>query len=218
MPFPEYQRVIYGKNPLESVICQLRFPPILKIDSELPVDFQERLRSEYPLLNERSATEISTALPPEIGKLLSPQLKASLSSDRRIYDFSSADHAWQISLARDFIALTATKYRKWEDFRARFFTALEAFENIYKPAFFSRIGLRYRDVIRRSVLDLKDVEWAELLQQHIAGELGSPDIARATKGVKRDLVVGLSDDKGQVRVQHGLIRPEGTEEVCYLID
>jgi len=32
MPFPEVKRVIYEHNPLDKVICQLRFPPILRIE------------------------------------------------------------------------------------------------------------------------------------------------------------------------------------------
>ena len=49
MPFPEATRVIYHKNPLTDVICQLRFPPILKIDSEIPSLFQDTIREQYPL-------------------------------------------------------------------------------------------------------------------------------------------------------------------------
>ena len=52
MPFPEVDRVIYTTNPLDREICQLRFPPILKIDTEIPSQFQDKLRSEYPNLSE----------------------------------------------------------------------------------------------------------------------------------------------------------------------
>lgn len=50
--FPETPRVIYAKNPLFEVICQLRFPAILKIDSEIPAGFQEKLRASFPLFRE----------------------------------------------------------------------------------------------------------------------------------------------------------------------
>ena len=52
MPFPETQRVLYKKNPLRNVICQLCFPPILSIDSEMPAQFQECIRSSFPSFNE----------------------------------------------------------------------------------------------------------------------------------------------------------------------
>ena len=218
MLFADYTRVIYEKNPLESVICQLRFPQILRIDAQPPADFQDRLRSEYPTLNVRNAGQASVSFPPEIQKLLSPQIQEHLAGDKRIYNLCSIDETWQISLAGDFIALQTTKYRKWDEFITRLVAALEVLESIYRPAFYTRIGLRYRDLIRRSLLDLKDVPWAELLQPHIAAELTSPDVARSTKGTKRDIAINLDDEQGQVRIRHGLISPEGGEEVCYLID
>ena len=58
MPFPETDRVIYAHNPLEQVICQFRFPPILRIDSELPAQFQDRIRHEFPSLIEKSGLKL----------------------------------------------------------------------------------------------------------------------------------------------------------------
>ena len=42
------RRFIYEKNQLVEVICQLRFPAILSIDSETPAAFQEKVRARYP--------------------------------------------------------------------------------------------------------------------------------------------------------------------------
>lgn len=61
MPFPEVKRVIYKKNPLHQVICQLRFPPILKVDAEIPSIFQEKIRGEFP--NFKETTEVNMELP-----------------------------------------------------------------------------------------------------------------------------------------------------------
>ncbi len=52
MPFPSANRVIFKRNPLKEVICQLRFPPILKIDSEIPANFQDLIRNEFPKYKE----------------------------------------------------------------------------------------------------------------------------------------------------------------------
>ena len=48
MPFPEAERVVYRQNPLDRVVCQLKFPPILKIEREIPVEFQDRIRKDFP--------------------------------------------------------------------------------------------------------------------------------------------------------------------------
>ncbi|MCH7755956.1 TIGR04255 family protein, partial [candidate division KSB1 bacterium] len=54
MPFPEVKRVIYKKNPLDRVICQLRFSPILKIDAEIPAEFQDMIRADFPNYSEKT--------------------------------------------------------------------------------------------------------------------------------------------------------------------
>ena len=58
MPFPEVERVIYARNPLDQVVCQLRFPPILKIDAEIPAGFQDRVREDYPNFSETSGWQL----------------------------------------------------------------------------------------------------------------------------------------------------------------
>src|SRR5512133_4231716 len=52
MPFPKVKRVIYRHNPLDQVICQIRFPPILKIDAQIPSEFQDRVRKHFPSYSE----------------------------------------------------------------------------------------------------------------------------------------------------------------------
>ena len=73
-PFSESERVIYTKNPLESVICQLRFPVILRIGAKPPVEFQEALRKDYPLFREIPPLDIGTGLPPELSTIMSKLL------------------------------------------------------------------------------------------------------------------------------------------------
>lgn len=214
MRFPEKPRVIYRRNLLESVICQLRFPPILKINSEPPAEFQERVRANYPLLKERGSTGGAIALPPEIVKLLGQEVPMSVGNI--VYDFISADELWQISLSRDFIALTAKQYQRWEGFRDRLLSAMQHFQEIYAPAFYSRIGLRYRNIINRDAMGLKDVEWVRLLEPHIAAELGT-DISPHLRGFRHESAIALESGQGEVKYRHGLIQKEG-EEPQYFID
>ena len=52
MLFPKGNRVIYKGCPLINVICQLRFPPVLKIDSDLPSAFQIAIQKEFPIYSQ----------------------------------------------------------------------------------------------------------------------------------------------------------------------
>jgi uncharacterized protein (TIGR04255 family) len=220
MPFPDSPRVVYGKNPLIEVICQLRFPTILRIDSEIPADYQERIRHEYPIFRQQPVQP--EGLPPEeILQALPPAIKEALfRPGRTAYDFISEDDLWTVRLTRDFLALTCRKYERWEQFRQHLIVPLEALLEIYRPSSFSRIGLRYRNVIRRSTLNLQDAAWADLLAPYIACELASPETAELVQEAGHNILIRLTDERGLVRIQHGtvIVEENGISEAGYLLD
>ena len=53
MPFPTSDREVYENNPLNEVICQIRYPAILRVAAETPSDFQEAIRDKYPMYEEK---------------------------------------------------------------------------------------------------------------------------------------------------------------------
>ena len=216
MTFPETPRVIYQRNPLVLVVCQLRFPPVLRIESELPARFQERIRGDYPLFRERRDPTIP--VPPEVAKILGEDLLSMMGSiGNRHYEFSSTDDTWKASLTRDFVALATKKYEMWQAFRTRLSSVTDVLLEEYAPAFYTRIGLRYRDVIKKDEWGLEGTSWAELLKPHIAGELSSPGIASVIERVANDITIRL--DVGYVRLKHGFGKKgEIIEPNVYIID
>jgi len=217
MPFPESPRVIYRKNPLAEVICQLRFPPVLRIDSELPFGFQERIRSRYPHYAEKP--QIPFRIPPNAPSEMVEFIQSIVQQRAAAsHEFGSPDKNWTVTLTRDFLALKTTAYRRWEEFRERAEALVTALREEYKPAFFTRIGLRYVDVIQRSELDLADVHWSELLIPHIAGEFASPDIANEIEQTARQTLVRFDEHGARVMIRHGLGTAEPKSEHCFLID
>lgn len=213
MAFPESPRVIYRNNPLEQVICQLRFPPILRIGSETPAAYQEAIRNQYPLFEEKAANPLE--LPSELLKVVGSDFPLPIGP--KAYEFISADQVWRVGITRDFIALTCRKYERWEDFKAHLERPLAAIIEHYSPAFYTRVGLRYRDVIRRSALNLKGVEWSALLRPHVAGELSAPEIAGEIERVMKDVTITLNKES-HVRIRHGLAHGKQNGELCYVID
>jgi uncharacterized protein (TIGR04255 family) len=214
MPIPESPRVIYATNPLDEVICQLRFPPVLRIDSEIPAAFQESVRREYPLFREEHSIQ-AVGIPANLSQLFGA---VTPFGGRKSYGFLSTDEIWQVTLTRDFIALTCKEnYRRWEEFKAHFDVPLRAFVQHYEPAFYTRVGLRYRNVIVRSKLQLENVSWNELLQPYIAGELGS-ELAPSIEEITQQLSLRLDEFEGKVTIQHGTAKVKDTGEECYYID
>jgi len=217
MPFPEKGRVIYKKNPLAKVICQLRYPPILKIDSDVPSGFQELIRSKYPLYNEKiqlqqeMATGLKTQSPPQIIRRLT---KTSVNKN---HEFGSSDNLWKINLTRTFLSLSTTEYPRWEDFIDKFQPSIDALKKVYEPPFFTRIGLRYVDIFDRSELALNDCEWTDLFQPYFLGLLAS-SVAQEIKSFENSYEINLSDDASIVRIATSFAQNAKTGENCYMVD
>ncbi len=219
MTFPRKPRVIYQKKPLAQVICQLRFPTILRIETELPAVFQDRIRSKYPLYVEKPNVGL---IPPDIAEKFPAQILGLLQTNKTInaYEFSSSDQKWILSLTRDFLALTAREYERWEDFKEHLIEPIEALQTIYNPAFYSRVGLRYQNLIRRSKLGLNNVAWRELFNPFIAGLLASSEVSDTVEETSHLSVFSLPEFNTKVRLLHGLgIDDEDIEkEKGYVLD
>ena len=136
MLFSDRPRTSYPNHQLREVICQLRFPTILSINTTEPADFQEMIRDAFPQYIRRQDT-----LPQRPGG--KPGEQATVSN----YHFLSADGLWKLNLTRDFIALSTIRYSSWEEFARHLDKPLAAFIKLYHPAYFQRVGLRYVNVI-----------------------------------------------------------------------
>lgn len=217
MPIPIVDRVIYNKKPLDTVICQARFPTILKIDTELPSAFQEKLSPQYMDLTEGQEVVFGIQLggkpdvpAEEIKQLTTPAIKN--------YGFASEDDKWKVNLTRNFISLSTTDYNKWEEFKTRFELVLNAFIDVYKPILFTRIGLRYIDVIVRSKLDLGSMVWEELIKPPFLGILASSELGDSVKHFQAMFVIDLDDDQGEVRINTGTVKATDSGETSFRID
>lgn len=133
--FPAQDEVRLLRSPLTEVICQVRFPAILRIAGEQPVDFQERLRKEFPLL------EIEQGLLVQMAPLA--EVPPSAESQPRVFRFRSADGGTTASLAANFFALSTTSYSHWRDFVRMLDLVGTAASAVYEIPYATRVGLRY---------------------------------------------------------------------------
>ena len=217
MPFPESQRVIYAKNPLVNVICQLRFPPILRIDTEVPSLFQDFIKNDYPFYKELTEfqTEVSSGVQQPLNEFLINQ--ATKASFTKNHEFSSEDGNWKINLTRTFLSISSTNYQTWENFLEQFTKARKALLEIYAPPFFTRIGIRYIDIIDRSKLGLESIEWKELLQPYFLGLLSS-EVSESIQNCENSFEIGLRDGVSIARIVTSFATNVSSNERCYQID
>lgn len=217
MPFPEANRVVYNKNPLDRVICQLRFPPILRIEAEPPSSFQDAIRSIFPMYAEKVGFRIN--LPP-LSKQESPMgviETLSRSSANKNYEFSTEDGTRKVNLTRTFLSVSTTNYKRWSDFKDLLKTPYDALIRVYSPAFITRIGLRYIDVFRRSMFGLEESNWNELFEPFVLGLLCSP-FGPNVKNFESAYDISLSDNESNVRIVTSSVQHIETNEQCIMID
>ena len=217
MKLPDYQRVIYQRTPLIEVVGQLRFPTILKINNQDPFEFQERIRFDYPIFQQESQ---SLNLPPEIAGLVAPQI-GGIAPQYTNYNFLSENSKWQLSLNRDALTLATFEYKRYEEFKEKFTQAIDIFEEVYKPSFYIRLGLRYKDLILRSKFKMEDKPWSALISPQIASELHSSELSDSIRTLVKNLEIEL--EGGKVNFNHGLVISQdpsrgNLQEPGYLFD
>lgn len=220
MLFPEFERVIYRENILDQVICQLQFPTILKIDTEVPSEFQELIRHKFPVYRQSNEGD-NFQLPDGISQLVPREFIESFPIRGNLrYQFLSGDQAWTVSLTRDFVALSTGEYTCWEEFRENMKLIAQALIDVYAPAFITRVGLRYLNVIDRKKLKLTDNSWKNLISQHMLGLLGEDDVAESIGEHRNATSFALSSQHDFVRLEHGLITVKDSrpQDHLYLLD
>lgn len=224
MPFRDVERVIYKNNPLIEVVCQLRFPRILSINECSPAVFQDKIRVDYPLFDVSIENQQQFVID-SIDNDSQPIPRVIQSEKMKNYRFSSSDNFWHINLTSTFISLSTSKYVSWEEFLQKFKKAQEALIEIYKPAFFERIGLRYVDAFRRSNLNLEGVDWSDLIQPFALGFLANTEVKNDVRSHNYLVELDIGNDAmAQIKTALGLVGsienglPIGNPEMSFIVD
>lgn len=210
MPFSATEHIVFEKNTLTGVTCQLSYPPILKIAQEMPSAFQDAVRSDYPLFEVRPT--VTVVAPTVLGQPVTQTVTNA-------YLFSTAESPQPqrtLSLAQDSLALTTTAYTRRSEFLTHLQPPLDALQAIYQPAFFTRVGFRYQNMIVRSALGLGETPWGKLLKPVFVGLASADELAGQ---VLVDYAqIQYKSENGTVVLQHGITVDPATQEQCYLID
>lgn len=207
MDFPDAKRVIYQRNPLVEVVCQLRFPRQLSLAERLPAEFQEKLGPDYPFVELREILQFSLST------------EETPPSKFTHYDFLPEDRSIRVTLTSEFLAVSTDRYERWELFEEHVQAALRALLETYSIPFFSRIGLRYVDVISREALEIPDTRWSDLIRHSALGllaedEMPVEDVVELTAATVVDLSEG-----GKATLRTALGKHERTgDETVFIID
>lgn len=214
--FSTEKRCRYRRSQLAEVICQLRFPEILTIAANDPVDFQEAVRGDFPQFSRRQELPAPklTGVPGQMTIQNQPPVTN--------YQFVSADGVWRVNLTSKFLSLTCSRYTSWEDFARKLDKPLVTLIKSYQPAYFERIGLRYLNFISRTDLELEGTSFSQLIAPCYLGPLAQEDVAsnaitRCTVDAELSLRGGC---RAKLHAGPGLVKRGGKEdkEIKFIFD
>ncbi len=198
---PQYEPEQLPNSPLALVVAQIRFPPVLSIqtDDRSLARFQDLVRDRYPFV----------FIGQQIGFNVGPQGIEQQQTPGRIYQFTDSNREWAVSLAVDSVALEARRYTNYADFSQRILDLITAVKEVYKVTERVRLGLRYINEIRYPNAS-KVTDWAPLLRHELLGLAASREITPLIKSTLQELSLDLPS--GGLTIRHGYV-PQGTTVV-----
>ena len=207
LSFPVVEDVHLNNAPVREVICQVRFPTILRIAREEPVELQERIRGQFPLLEAERRVVIET-------EGMKPGGRAEFPPS--IFRFRNREKTRMLSLAPEFYALSFTDYEHWEGFAGWLSHAASAVHEVYAIPYSTRIGLRYINMIDQRFGDFPDFDAVlDLLRTELTVMLRTEVIPSPELAMHRIEAVANGD---QFTFRYGLIHEDTPPEPRFVLD
>lgn len=212
MEFPACDRMVFERNPLQRVSCELRFNPILRIGSEQPTRVQEVLASRLPTV------DIVPVPSPRIqqGEVDSRTLRISVGTSPS-YRFSATDERMKLVLSQGSIVFSQDDYQSWTDFERTLDSVFRPVLEEYHISDFTRVGLRYQNLIDRTVIDMAGVPWKEILSPQYLGFMTQEQESDVKEWFASCCLV-LGEQGDVCRLKYGLADSLVTSNLVFAID
>lgn len=198
----------YHNPPIEEAICEFTFgaQETGKFDFTLPGKLQS-----HPNLKDEYDGEVRTQ---NVQKITANQNEPGISVHDSIsrIQLPTIDGKRLISVGSNTLGVSVLKpYEGWDDFKTRIRKALEAYYEVAKPSFLTRIGIRY---INRIVISQAGVDPKRYLTNILTSDPETKQML--TNFLYRSEY--LNEDKTKIIVTQATLRPINDETTEYLID
>jgi uncharacterized protein (TIGR04255 family) len=195
------------KAPLDEVVCQVKFPPILRIAKDTPIEFQEAVRERFPELRVEHGVLV------QIPGIVSSE-KPAMEGMSKSFRFMTSDGKSHIALAPGFVALTTKQYTHWGNFQQDLNMAAQAVRNIYHFPYATRIGLRFVNRFTRKNTGCKNLsEILDLFRTELTCLLRTEVWTEPTEMLTQII---LKDKQGRLALRSGFGKDQN--EVFFVLD
>jgi len=207
--FPAFDHIPLHNAPLKEVICQVRFPLILKIAQELPSEFQDAIRGRFPILQHDRTMAI--------GLSIAPNQPVQPSISPAIFRFLDKAETRMISLAPDFFALSTNAYTGWQTFVEDLKFVADAMIALYNIHYATRVGLRYINIL--DISNTKSKSFSDLLsilQPQLTTLLQTKEINEPFLGLTQ---IRTKHEGSVFSLQSGIVlKEENPDELSFVLD
>jgi len=149
----------FPRNFIRTAVCELRFPTLFELESDRPpAAFNKVLRKEYPTYELLRDLKVGGA-----------GVAHSVA-----HAFRSKQARWSVTLRPSAVTLETTQYESFAGFQQRLAVVVKAAASVIDSDFFTRIGLRYINMLpcgRDSAGEWVRPELVALLASGAFGEL-----------------------------------------------
>ena len=191
LKFRHWDDIALERAPVQEVICQVRFRPILAIVEKPPTIYQDKLRRKFPGYKIRRGLNLEGLQPSSVVAELTPNE----------YVFFTADETMETTLGLNFIALRTTAYSDWNAFRETMGDVHKAFGSIYQEVDVTRIGLRFVNELTHDNTGTKSAhELVSILNPEL-GRLIENDAW--TTALKSQVILSLDSDGAFLTLRSG---------------
>lgn len=200
--FPEVERVEYSPNPLVLVECAVKYADLLRVDSEMPVRFQEAIRGMYPEFETMETDDPS------------PNVES------KSFQFSTPTRDWQVTLERSSLRLATSSYVRWTELLSRVNRVIEAFVREYEVTTFKSAQLHYLNAIHRETMGYtKETPWDTIVRRELLGPLTLEPFRATTRESHSHYYMRLRERDTFLAASCGLARHAiQRDTVAFMID
>lgn len=202
---PDAAHKVFERNPLDAVICQLRFDPILKVHDHVP-DFQDAIRSRFPGYQESEGILLELTEGPPRQRTV------------RQHRFRAKREPTIALLGDAAVSLEYRDHRDRDTLQSDAHLVSSALESVFRNVSPQRLGLRYvnRIDLTRIIKDLgRAVDWADVIRKDfIALPTGLANLTDSRFASELTSPLG----PGEMTVRMGLLPLPGGSPIGFRLD
>lgn len=191
---PDREPVEFARNFIRTAVCELRFPTLMEIEGKALTRLQRDLRKSLPNYEKQRVVGVDATA----GETGEAEVRHVFSSRKK--DFVFTFRTWAIGIE-------ATKYTRFEDFFRLVADVLDVAVPVIDSDFFTRVGLRYLNLI-----PIEDGDFSGWMNPELVGPL--------ERGVFGTVSRYLQEIRGRAKggsytFKHGFVQQD---QAAYLLD